>query len=145
VGKQTDNLFVPSVPRIADRADSHRWQGIGIDSHGGVQRRWATGIPVRSRKTRSRIVRGDENLPVEILRVLSDWLAMLEERVTVPGTSLGAMVEAISALEDALSGVSDLYIHVPPAWLMSRSGGENTDNAASFVRRFRPVYIEFFV
>jgi hypothetical protein len=60
-------------------------------------------------------VRGDENLPVEILRLLSDWFAMLEERMTVPGTSLGAMIEAISALEDAVSGVSDLYIYIPPA------------------------------
>jgi hypothetical protein len=90
-------------------------------------------------------VRGDENLPVEILRLLSDWFAMLEERTTVPGTSLGAMIEAISALEDALFGVSDLYIYIPPAWLMSCSGGENTDNAASFVRWSRPVCIEFFV
>jgi len=50
---------------------------------------------------------------------------MLEERMTVPGTSLGAMIEAISALEDAVFGVSD--------------------NAASFVRWSRPVYIEFFI
>jgi len=90
-------------------------------------------------------VGGDENVPVEILRVLSDWFAVLEERRTVPGTSLGAMIEAISALEDAASGVSDLYTHIPSAWLRSCSGGENTDNAASFVRRSRPVYIEFFV
>lgn len=33
---------------------------------------------------------------------------MLEERTTVPGTSLGAMIEAISALEDAVFGVSDI-------------------------------------
>ena len=58
-------------------------------------------------------MKGDENLPVEILRLLSDWFAMLEERMTVPGTSLGAMIEAISALEDAVFGVSDLYILYP--------------------------------
>lgn len=81
---------------------SDRQPEIGIDSHGGVQRRWVTGIPVVGRKTRRRIVRGDENLPVQILRLLSDWFAMLEERMTVPGTSLGAMIEAISALEDAV-------------------------------------------
>jgi hypothetical protein len=82
---------------------------------------------------------------VEILRLLSDWFAMLEERMTVPGTSLGAMIEAVSALEDALFGVSDLYIYIRPAWLMSCSGGENIDNAASFVRWSHPVYTEFFV
>lgn len=53
-----------------------------------------------------RVVRGDENTPVEILRLLSDWFATLEERMTVPGTSLGGMMEAVSALEDSLSGVS---------------------------------------
>jgi hypothetical protein len=52
-------------------------------------------------------VGGDENhLPVEILRLLSDWFANLEERMTVPGTSLGAMIEYVSVLEDSLSGVS---------------------------------------
>lgn len=76
--------------------------GVGIDSHGGLQRLWATGVPVVGRKPLRRIVRGDENIPVEILRLLSDWFAMLEERTTVPGTSLGAMIEAISALEDAV-------------------------------------------
>lgn len=39
---------------------------------------------------------------------------MLEERMTVPGTSLGAMIEAISALEDAVFGVSHLCIYIPP-------------------------------
>jgi len=76
---------------------------IGIDGHGGVQRSWATGIPVVGRKGRRGIVRGDENIPVEILRVLSDWFALLEERMTVPGTSLGAMVGVISELEEAQS------------------------------------------
>jgi hypothetical protein len=127
------------------RADCHRRKGVGINSHEGVQRRWATGIPLVSRQTRRHVVGGNENVPVEILRVLSDWFAVLEERTTVPGTSLGAMVGAISALEDAASGVSDLYTYIPPAWLMSCRGGENTDNAAPFVRRSRPVYIEFFV
>lgn len=69
---------------------------------------------------------------------------MLEHRATVPGSSIGAMIEAISALEDAVSCVSDLYIYIPLAWLTSCSGGENTDNAASFVSWSRPVYIEFF-
>ncbi len=89
---------------------SEKSKGIGIDSHGGVQRRWATGVPVVGRKPRRIIVRGDENLPVEILRLLSDWFAMLEERRTVPGTSLGAMIEAISALEDAVFGVFCTFI-----------------------------------
>jgi hypothetical protein len=53
-----------------------------------------------------RVVRGEENTPVAIIRLLSDWFATLEERMTVPGTSLGGMMEAIYGLEDSLSGVS---------------------------------------
>jgi hypothetical protein len=53
------------------------------------------------------------------------------------------MIEAVAALEDALSGVSALTFTL--AWLMGYSGGENTDNAASFVRWSCPIYIEFFV
>ena len=63
--------------------------------------------------------------------------------MSVPGTSLGAMIGAVAALEDSLSGVSALTF--TPAWLMGHSGGENTDNAASDVRWSYPVYIEFFV
>jgi putative membrane protein len=58
---------------------------------------------VLGRKGRAR---GNENLPVEIIRLLSDWFAILEERMTVPGTSLGAMIEYVAALEDSLAGVS---------------------------------------
>jgi hypothetical protein len=90
----------------SSRADSHRRKGVGIDRHAGVQRPWATGAPVVGRKAHGGIARGDENIPVEILRLLSDWLATLEERMTVPGTSLGAMIEYVSALEESLSGVS---------------------------------------
>jgi len=35
--------------------------------------------------------------------MLSDWFAVLEERGTVPGTSLGGMIGTIAALEDCLS------------------------------------------
>ncbi|TFK65187.1 UPF0187-domain-containing protein [Pluteus cervinus] len=44
-----------------------------------------------------------ENLPLEILRCLSEWFSVLEDRGTVPGTSLGGMVGLISAFEDNLS------------------------------------------
>jgi putative membrane protein len=74
--------------------------GIDIVNHAGVQRQWATGVPVLGRKGRAR---GNENLPVEIIRLLSDWFAILEERMTVPGTSLGAMIEYVAALEDSLA------------------------------------------
>ncbi|KAH9991200.1 Bestrophin, RFP-TM, chloride channel-domain-containing protein [Russula compacta] len=77
--------------------------GTGIGRHGGIQRRWATGNPAFGRKVCRPMARGDENLPVEILRLLGDWFAILEERGTVPGTSLGAMIGTVAALDDSLS------------------------------------------
>ncbi|KAI0295779.1 Bestrophin, RFP-TM, chloride channel-domain-containing protein [Russula brevipes] len=59
-------------------------------------------------KARRRIARGNENLPVEILRLISDWFAVLEERATVPGTSLGMMIATIPMLEDSLSSAEKL-------------------------------------
>ncbi|KAI9464765.1 UPF0187-domain-containing protein [Russula earlei] len=66
-------------------------------------RRWTTGVPASGQKVYKRIASGDENLPLEILRLLSDWFAVLEERGTVPGTTLGGMIGTIAALEDCLS------------------------------------------
>jgi len=86
--------------RSSDVSDMQ--SGIGIDGRGDIQRRWSTGVPALGRKAPKRIARGDENVPVEILRLLSDWFAVLEERGTVPGSSLGTMVYAITPLEDSL-------------------------------------------
>ncbi|ESK85641.1 UPF0187-domain-containing protein [Moniliophthora roreri MCA 2997] len=44
-----------------------------------------------------------ENLPLEILRCLSEWCSVLEERGSVPGTSLGSLIGSIAAMEDSLS------------------------------------------
>ena len=90
------------------RADSRRRKGIDIDGRGGVQRRWANGVPALGPNARKRIARGDENIPVEILRLLSDWFAVLEERGTVPGTTLGNMIATVAMMEDSLAGVSPL-------------------------------------
>jgi len=46
-----------------------------------------------------------ENLPLEILRCLSEWMSVLEDRTTVAGTSLGAMIAAISVFEDNLTAL----------------------------------------
>ncbi|KAF9445947.1 UPF0187-domain-containing protein [Macrolepiota fuliginosa MF-IS2] len=54
-------------------------------------------------KHRPYVAGGGENLPVEILRHLSNWLGALEDRGTVPGTSLGQMVGALAAFEDNLT------------------------------------------
>ncbi|THU84170.1 UPF0187-domain-containing protein [Dendrothele bispora CBS 962.96] len=46
-----------------------------------------------------------ENLPLEILRCLSEWCSVLEDRGTVPGTSLGGIVGCLSAMEETLSAL----------------------------------------
>lgn len=49
------------------------------------------------------IAGGGGNIPLEIIRTLSEWMAALEERGTVPGTTLGGMIGLLSALEDSLT------------------------------------------
>jgi ion channel-forming bestrophin family protein len=49
------------------------------------------------------IAGGGGNIPLEILRCLSEWMGTLEERGTVPGTTLGGMIGLISGLEDSLT------------------------------------------
>ncbi|KAF8635323.1 hypothetical protein AX17_003943 [Amanita inopinata Kibby_2008] len=58
-----------------------------------------------SDKQRPRIAGQGENLPLEILRCLSEWFSVLEDRGTVPGTSLGAMVSLIAAFEENLTAL----------------------------------------
>jgi putative membrane protein len=55
---------------------------------GGVQRRWGRDDVGRNGpKHRPRYAGGGENIPLEIVRALSTWFAVLEERGTVPGSS----------------------------------------------------------
>lgn len=51
------------------------------------------------------IAGGGGNIPLEILRTLSEWVAILEERGTVPGTTVGLMIPLIGALEDSLTAL----------------------------------------
>ncbi|KAJ7062897.1 UPF0187-domain-containing protein [Mycena amicta] len=44
-----------------------------------------------------------ENLPEEVLRCLSEWVSVLEERGTVPGASLGSILGGIQAFEVSLA------------------------------------------
>lgn len=73
---------------------------------GGVGRMSREGMTETvGRKHRPRVAGQGENLPLEALRFLSDWTAVLEERGTVPGTSLGAMIGCLAMFEDSLSSM----------------------------------------
>ncbi|TBU26521.1 Bestrophin, RFP-TM, chloride channel-domain-containing protein [Dichomitus squalens] len=54
-------------------------------------------------KHRPRVAGGGENLPLEILRALSIWLSVLDERSIVPGGALGGMYGCLAAFEDSLA------------------------------------------
>ncbi|KAG8765647.1 hypothetical protein FRC16_007984, partial [Serendipita sp. 398] len=43
------------------------------------------------------------NIPLEVIRCLSEWFSCLEQRGTVPGTTLGGMIGLLQGLEDSLS------------------------------------------
>ncbi|KAJ7648850.1 Bestrophin, RFP-TM, chloride channel-domain-containing protein [Mycena rosella] len=67
-----------------------------------------------------------ENLPEEVLRCLSEWLSVLEERATVPGTSLGAMLAGIQTFEGSLTTLEHILttplpfvysVHIRVVWL----------------------------
>ncbi|KAF5392984.1 hypothetical protein D9757_001166 [Collybiopsis confluens] len=74
------------------------------------QRKWSGPIQPRigrEKHTVSQTARG-ENLPLEILRCMSEWFSVLEERNTVPGTSLGSIIGSVAALEGALSALEQI-------------------------------------
>ncbi|KIY65215.1 UPF0187-domain-containing protein [Cylindrobasidium torrendii FP15055 ss-10] len=73
------------------------------------QRKWRGPVHPRlggSHKTHPVLAStAEENLPLEILRVLSEWMSVLEARGSVPGTSLGGMLGTLAGLEDSLSAL----------------------------------------
>lgn len=87
----------PRVVRTANkrRATLAKAQSVpttskGARGEGGVNRLSGEGVGAREasemgRKHRPRVAGQGENLPLDALRFLSDWTAVLEERGTVPG------------------------------------------------------------
>lgn len=47
----------------------------------------------------------ETNIPLQILASLSEYVAVLEGRGVVPGTSMGPLVGTIQMFEDSLSGL----------------------------------------
>ncbi|KAJ7473083.1 Bestrophin, RFP-TM, chloride channel-domain-containing protein [Mycena galericulata] len=67
-----------------------------------------------------------ENLPEEVLRCLSEWISVLEERGTVPGTSLGSILGGVMQFEISLTTLEHILttplpfvysVHIRVVWL----------------------------
>lgn len=99
-------------------------------------------------KHRPRIAGGGENLPLEVLRSLSVWVSVLDERGVVPGAALGGMLGCIAAFEDSLSSERFCFVWSAVGVWASRtvkegmltrmllslcSAGEDLDDAVAFV------------
>ncbi|KAJ7098967.1 Bestrophin, RFP-TM, chloride channel-domain-containing protein [Mycena epipterygia] len=81
---------------------------------------------VEGRRSRVRVFFMGENLPEEVLRCLSEWISVLEERGTVPGTSLGSMLGGIQTFEISLATLEQILttplpfvysVHIRVVWL----------------------------
>jgi len=105
LGKQQLEVLPPGWVSSEPEADEDQVEA----GTGGVQRVWGPNATPAEKKIlnhgkhRPRVAGDGENLPLEILRCLSEWFAVLEDRGTVPGTSLGGMIGLIGAFEDSLS------------------------------------------
>jgi len=81
------------------------------DDEDGLQREWSG--PVHSMKVghskrRPRVAGDGENLPLEIVRCLSEWYSVLEDRGTVAGTSLSLMITYLTNFEENLSALEKI-------------------------------------
>ncbi|KAL7277455.1 hypothetical protein ACG7TL_008376 [Trametes sanguinea] len=86
-------------PSAADQTDRR------VEPVNGRQPRLSPATPMSHfthSKHRPRLAGGGENLPLEILRSLSIWVSVLDERGVVPGAVLGGMYGCLAAYEDSL-------------------------------------------
>ncbi|KAH8110414.1 Bestrophin, RFP-TM, chloride channel-domain-containing protein [Phellopilus nigrolimitatus] len=70
-------------------------------------------------KYRPDVVGGGVNLPLEILRCLSEWVNVLDERGVVPGNALGGLYSSLASFEDSLSALERILTTPLPlcVWL----------------------------
>jgi hypothetical protein len=54
----------------------------------------------------------NELTPPQVLRCLSEWVSVLEERGTVPGTSLGSILAGIQQFEISLTSAFFCSVHL---------------------------------
>ncbi|KAJ7088039.1 UPF0187-domain-containing protein [Mycena belliarum] len=81
---------------------------------------------VHSAGTVQGILHRGQNLPEEVLRCLSEWFGVLEERGTVPGTSLGGLIAGLQTFEMSLTTLEQVLttplpfvysVHIRVVWL----------------------------
>ncbi|KAL1940447.1 hypothetical protein VTO73DRAFT_9019 [Trametes versicolor] len=111
-----------------------RWNGddengnpTGEGRDGGQVREILTGtLGFTHSKHRPRLAGGGENLPLEILRSLSVWVSVLDERGVMPGSVLGGMYGGLSAFEDSLCTLERILttplpfvysVHIRTVWI----------------------------
>ncbi|KAJ7865047.1 UPF0187-domain-containing protein [Mycena olivaceomarginata] len=82
-----------------DDMGRHRVRGVDRSSR---MRTWTGPIHPQGVAQLEEFEKG-ENLPEEVLRCLSEWVSVLEERGTVPGTSLGSILAGIQQFEISLT------------------------------------------
>ncbi|KAJ8081808.1 hypothetical protein PM082_007654 [Marasmius tenuissimus] len=81
-------------------------------------RKWSVPLPPkpdnRTHKVRPKLpgIGGGANLPLEIVRCLSEWLSVLEDRGTVLGGTMGSLIGGVAAFEDSL-GAMEKILAVP--------------------------------
>ncbi|KAJ7447443.1 UPF0187-domain-containing protein [Mycena latifolia] len=112
-------------------------EGANGHRHGRLLRRWAGPVhPVHPADSAARhvhsagivdgILHRGQNLPEEVLKCLSEWLGVLEERATVPGTTLGSLLGCIQAFEASLTTLEQVLttplpfvysVHISVVWL----------------------------
>jgi ion channel-forming bestrophin family protein len=69
---------------------------------GPPPRKWAGPIHPDAKLMKIKTEKG-ENLPEEVLRCISEWCSVLEDRNTVPGGSLGGIMGGVAAFEGSLA------------------------------------------
>ncbi|KAJ7737253.1 Bestrophin, RFP-TM, chloride channel-domain-containing protein [Mycena maculata] len=88
-------------------------------------RQWGGPIHPEGVKELEDVEKG-ENLPEEVLRCLSEWVSVLEQRNTVPGASLGSILGAIQQFEISLTTLEHILttplpfiysVHIRTVWL----------------------------
>ncbi|KAF5368919.1 hypothetical protein D9758_002933 [Tetrapyrgos nigripes] len=99
-----------------------------LDSAGPHQGQWqaASKPHLSTSKYRPRVACEGLNLPLEVLRCLSEWFSVLEDRGTVPGTSMGSLMGCISSFEDSLTTIEKILtvplpyaysVHINTVWV----------------------------